>query len=231
MRPIDLWRYEVRRAGWTALLTPPVATAVLVLVALLDSGATDRATARNLLAALEMALPLAAGVGAASLVGRDPAVELQLTVPTAYRSTLLRRLAVTLGWAGLLGVLVVAGLVATGWWERSPESHGPLLGQLVWLAPTLGLGGLGFLAAAVFRSPAAAGGLVATWWIVQQVFPGLLQDESWSRLLYLFATTRGAVPEDWTANRLTLIVSALALGGLGWLLLGRTERLLRGEAE
>jgi hypothetical protein len=231
VRPIDLWRYEVRRAGWAALLTPPVATAALVLVALLDSGAaTDRATARNLVAALEMAMPLAAGIGAASLVGRDPAVELQLTVPTAYRSTLLRRLAVTLGWAGLLSVLVVAGLAATGWWARWPESHGPYLGQLVWLAPTLGLGGLGFLAGAVFRGPAAAGSLVAACWIVEQVFAGAVQEHAWSRLFYLFATTRGAVPEDWTANRLTLVAAALALGALGWLLLGRGERLLRGEA-
>ncbi|MGN9910329.1 hypothetical protein ACTMTJ_22505 [Phytohabitans sp. LJ34] len=224
MRPIDLWRYEVRRAGWTALLTPPVATAALVLIALLDGGAD---TDRNLVAALEMALPLAAGVGAASLVGRDPAVELQLTVPTAYRSTLLRRLAVTFGWAALLAVLLVAGLLATGWW---PESRGVLSGQLIWLAPTLWLAGLGFLGGAAFRSPAAAGGLVATVWIVDQVFAGL-QEHYWFRLVYLFATTRGAVPEDWTANRVTLVTTALALGVLGWVLLGRSERLLRGEAE
>jgi hypothetical protein len=232
VKPIDLWRYEVRRAGWTALLTPPVATAALVLIALLDAGAaTDRATARNLLTALEMAMPLAAGVGAASLVGRDPAVEIQLTTPTSYRSTLLRRLAVTLGWAGLLAVLLVAGLVATGWWARSPQNHGPFVGQLVWLAPTLCLGGLGFLAGAAFRSPAAAGGLVASCWIVEQALSGPVQEQAWSRLLYLFATTRGAVPEEWTANRLTLVASALVFGALGWLLLGRTERLLRGEAE
>lgn len=221
----------MRRAGWTALLAPPIATGALVLVALLDPGATGGTTARNLLAALEMALPLAVGVGAASLVGRDPAVELQLTVRTAYRATLLRRLAVTLGWAGLIAVLVVAGLVTTGWWARWPESHGPFAGQLVWLAPTLGLGGLGFLAGAAFRGPAAAGGLVAAVWLLQQVFAGLMQDRTGTRMLYLFATTRGAVPEQWTANRLTLVATALAMCGLAWLLLGRTERLLRGEAE
>jgi hypothetical protein len=225
VRPIDLWRYEVRRTGWTALLTPPVATAALVLLALLDGG---EAKDRNLLAALEMALPLAAGVGAASLVGRDPAVELQLTMPTGYRSTLLRRLAVTLGWAALLAVLVVGVLVTTGWW---PQNRGVLIGQLIWLAPTVWLSGLGFLAGAAFRSPAAAGGLVTTWWIVQQVLPGLLQGRDWSRPLYLFATTRGAVPEEWTTNRVTLVATAFALGAAGWLMLGRVERLLRGEAE
>jgi len=224
VKSIDLWRYEVRRAGWTALLTPPVATAALVLLALLDSSPD---TGRGLLAALEMAIPLAAGVGAASLVGRDPAVELQLSVPTPYRSTLLRRLAVTLGWAALLAVLVAGVVVATGWW---PPGHGVLGGQLIWLAPTACLGGLGFLAGAAFRSPAAAGGLVATYWIVEQLFSGL-QDNHVFRLLYLFATIRGTVPADWTANRLALLTTALACGVLGWLLLGRTERLLRGEAE
>jgi len=229
---MDLWRYEVRRAGWAALLTPPVATAALVLVALLDGGAdTDRTTARNLIAALEMAMPLAAGVGAASLVGRDPAVELQLTVPTSYRSTLLRRLVVTLGWAALLAVLVVAGLAATGWWERWPGTHGVVAGQLVWLSPTLCLGGLGFLAGAAFRGPAAAGGLITTLWLLDQVLASALQEQYWQRLLYLFATTRGAVPGDWAANRFTLLVAALAFGAVAWLLLGRGERLLRGEAE
>jgi hypothetical protein len=225
VRPIDLWRYEVRRAGWAALLTPPVATAALVLISLFDSSPTAD---RNLVAALEMALPLATGIGAASLVGRDQAAELQLTMPTAYRSTLLRRLVVTLGWAALLAVLVVGILVATDSW---PQSRGIASGQLVWLAPTLCLGGLGFLAGAAFRSPAAAGGLISTVWIVQQVFSGLVQDNYWTRLLYLFATTRGAVPDDWTANRLTLIATALAFGTVGWLVLGRAERLLRGEAE
>jgi len=225
MRPIDLWRYEVRRAGWTALLTPPVALAALVLLALLDGGS---ATDRSLVLALEMALPLAAGVGAASLIGHDPAVELQLTVPTGYRSTLLRRLAVTLGWTALLAVLVVAGLVVTGRW---PADHGPLPGQLVWLAPTLCLAGLGLLAGAAFRRPAAATGLVATVWIVEQIFADPVQDHTWSRLLYLFATTRGTVPADWTANRLTLLAAAVAFGGVAWALLGRAERLLHGEAE
>lgn len=215
----------MRRAGWTALLTPPVATAALLLIALGGGGAD---TDRTLLVAVEMALPLAAGVGAASLVGRDPAVELQLTVPTSYRSTLLRRLTVTLGWAALLAVLLVGVLVTTGGW---PDDREVPSGQLIWLAPALWLGGLGFLAGAAFRSPAAAGGLVTTWWIVQQVFPGLLQGRDWTRPLYLFATTRGSVPEDWTTNRVTLLVTAVVLGGLGWVLLGRPERLLRGETE
>jgi hypothetical protein len=50
-------------------------------------------------------------------------------------------------------------------------------------------------------------------------------------MLYLFATIRGSVPEDWTGNRLTLLGTAIVLGIAAWLLLGRAERLVSGEAQ
>jgi hypothetical protein len=229
---LPLWRYEIRRAGWTALLTPPLTVGALVLVAVLNAGgAPDVTTARTLFGALEMGAPLAAGMGAASLVGRDPAAELLSTMPTGYRSILLRRLGVTVGWTALVAVLLAGSLLATGWWARWPDNHGAVLGQLTWIAPTLGLAAVGFLAGAALRGPAAAAGLVGVCWIFQQVFAGPAQEQHWSRLLYLFATTRGTVPADWTANRLTLIGAAGVLGALAWLLLGRTERLLRAVAE
>jgi hypothetical protein len=231
-RPLPLWRHEIRRAGWTALLTPPLAAGAFVLAAALDAGnTTDLSTARTLFAALEMGAPLAAGIGAASLIGRDPTAELLLTMPTGYRSVLLRRLAATVGWTALVALLLAGTLLATGWWARWPAHHGAVPGQLTWLAPTLALAGLGLLAGAALRGPAAAGGLVAVFWIIQQIFAGPVQEQTWSRLLYLFATTRGAAPGEWTANRLTLIGAAAVLCAAAWLLLGRTERLLQGAAE
>ena len=229
MTSLPLWRYEVRRVGWAALLTPPLAAAVVAGFALVDRspGADERSASGNLFAALEMALPLVTGIGAASLVGRDPTVELQLTLPTRYRTTLLRRLAVLLGWTGLVALAIAAYLIGTGW----PWTHGTVVGQLIWLAPTLWLAAVGLLAGAVLRSPAAAGGLVAVLWLVEQLFRATFQEHAWSRLLYLFATTRGAVPGDWMANRLTLVGTALALGVAAWALLGRTERLVGGEVE
>lgn len=229
MKPLILWRYEVRRAGWAALAGPPVATALIVLLAVANTGAAEATTARTLLSALEMGVPLAAGTATASLLGRDPVVELQLSLPTPYRRTLLRRLTVTLGWAASVAVLVAGVLVATGWWSRWPANHGTVLGQLTWLAPTGYLGALGFLAAVVLRSAAAAGGLVATVWIFEQIFADVAQEQRWSRLLYPFATTRGTVAADWAENRITLLIAATVFGALGWLLLGRTERLLHGE--
>ena len=231
MRPLTLWRYEARRAGWVALLGPPIAAALGVAAALANPLPGDESTARILLGGLEMAVPLAAGIACASLVGRDPAVEVQLTAPTQYRVTLLRRMAVTLGWAAVVAGLTAVVLIATGWWARGPANHGPCAGQLTWLAPTAGLGAVGFAAGAVFRSPAAAGALVASLWTVQQFFADLVQEHLPGRLLYLFATTRGAVPGDWTANRLALLGTAATLVALALVVLAHKERLIGEEDE
>jgi hypothetical protein len=221
----------MRRVGWAALLGPPLAVALGLAAALANPQTGQTTTARILLGALEMAIPLAAGVACASLVGRDPAVELQLTVATRYRITLLRRLAVTLVWAAAVALMTAVVLIATGWWARWPENHGALVGQLTWISPTLGLSGVGFAASVAFRSPAGAGALVTTLWAIQQFFAGLAQAHLPGRLLYLFATTRGAAPGEWTANRLTLLGTAAAFVALALVMLGRSERLLGEEDE
>jgi hypothetical protein len=230
VRPLTLWRYEARRAGWTALLGPPLVVPLALGVLLADPPSSDTSTARVLLGVLEMGLPLAVGVGCASLVGRDQATEIQLTVPTPYRCTLLRRLAVTLGSGAVVAAVSAVVLVATGWWERWPANHGAFAGQLTWLAPMLGLGAVGFAAGALFRGPAAAGAVVTSVWTLQQVFADLAQQHDAGRLLYLFATTRGAAAGDWAANRLTLLGVAAALVALALVLLGRSERLI-GEGD
>lgn len=213
------------------MLGPPIAVAAGVLAAFANPMPSDSTTARILLGSLEMAVPLAAGVACASLVGRDPAVEVQLAAPTPYRVTLLRRAGVTLGWAALVAALTAAVLIATGWWARWPDNHGALAGQLTWAAPTLALGGLGLAAAAVSRSPAAAGALVTTVWAIQQFFAGPAQQHEAGRLLYLFATTRGDDPAGWTANRLTLVTTGVALLALALLVLSRSERLILKDDE
>jgi hypothetical protein len=234
MRPLWLWRHEARRAGWVALLPPVLATGILVLVAVDGAARLDypsRGTALVLHSLLELALPLAAGVGAASLVGRDPAVELQLTFPTAYRTTILRRLAVSAGWVALIALTAAVAMVASGWWDRWPAAHTPVAGQLTWLAPTVCLAGLGLLVGALSGSPATATTAVVALWFFDLAAVGLLQQHRWSRLLYLFATTRGTVDGDWTANRLTLLAAGAAMTAAGWLLLRRPSRLLTKETE
>ncbi|GGN44134.1 putative outer membrane lipoprotein [Actinoplanes campanulatus] len=231
MRPITLWRYEARRTGWAAVLGPPLAVALGIAAALAYPEPSDTTTARILLGGLEMAVPLAAAVVCSTLIGQDPAREVQLTVPTPYRITLLRRMIVVLSWTAAVAVLAAAVLIVTGWWARWPQNHGAFAGQLTWLAPMLGLSGLGFAAGAVLRSPAAAGAIVTTVWAIQQFFADAVQEHLPGRLLYLFATTRGAATDDWLANRLVLVGAGAVLVALALILLGRPERLISEEDE
>jgi hypothetical protein len=193
-----------------------------------DPGPSTALILQNL---LELALPLAAGIGAASLVGRDPAVELQLTLPTAYRATILRRLIASTGWVAVIAVTVVVGAVATGWWDRWPGAHTPLAGQLTWLAPTAFVAGLGLLVGALAGNTALAASAVAMMWIFQLAATGPFQNHRWSQQLYLFATTRGSPELDWTANRLTLLAAGAGMTAVAWLLLRRPVRLLTKESE
>jgi hypothetical protein len=143
----------------------------------------------------------------------------------------MRRLLVTTGWVAAIALTTAVAMVASGWWHRWPEAHDALPGQLTWLAPTLCLVGLGLLAGALSGSPATAASAVAAVWFFELAAVGLLLEHRWSRLLYLFATTRGPVGDDWTANRLTLLAAGAAMTAAGWLLLRRPIRLLTKETE
>jgi hypothetical protein len=226
MTPLALWRHEVRRTGWAALLTPPVCTALIGLLGVLQAlgSGNSLTTARTLQAMLTQSVPLAVGVVAASLVGRDPAVELQLSVLRDYRTTLLRRLAVSFAWATVIAVVVTVALVGAGWWYRLPSTPGPLTGQLTWLAPSAALGGLGFALAALSRNAAVAGGLVAGVWIVQLVVGGSMQG-----VLGLFDLSATGDDGTWLVNRLVLLVAGVVLLVVGWRVLARVERLVRGN--
>ena len=131
----------------------------------------------------------------------------------------------------MIALTTATSMVASGWWHRWPEAQPALAGQLTWLAPTLCLCGLGLLAGAVSGSPAVASVVVASLWVFEYAAVGPLQEHRWSRLLYLFATTRGTVAQDWAANRLTLLAAGAAMTSAGWLLLRRPSRLLTKEAE
>ncbi|WP_188186714.1 hypothetical protein [Nonomuraea sp. SYSU D8015] len=229
MKPVDLWRHEARRAGLPALLGPPVLAALIQLLAVFGAslGSGEENTRWFPMSALEMGVPLLAGVVAATLPGRDPVAELRLAIPHGYRPSLLRRLAVTLGCAALCALAVSVTLMASNWWTFP---YGGAAGQLVWLAPALWLAVLGFCSAAALRSTAAATSLVAFVWTGEQIFGGALADNTAYRALHLFATTSWG-SDGWPLNRLVLLSTALLLAVVGWLLLGNAERVLRGEPE
>lgn len=230
MTPLDLWRHEVRRIGWAALVTPPAVAALVALLGVLQAfgSADDAYTARTFHGVLAQGIPLALGIVAGSLIGRDPATELQLSVVREYRGTLLRRLILAAGWAGVIAVITTIAVVASGWWYRLPSAPDPVLGQLTWLAPALALGGLGFLIAALSRTAALAAGLVSGVWLVELMIGSTLRGSSWLELLDLFAR-RGTDTAAWMANRGVLLAIGAALLVAAWRVLDRPEHLLKGE--
>jgi hypothetical protein len=225
---MGLWRHEAARSGWPALVTPVVLSVGMLALAgaMVAGSASHELVTRVLLGWVEVGLPLATGIGAASLVGRDPAVEMQLSTPTPYRSTLLRRLAVTAAWPALLALAGNAVLAPTGWW---PGTHPGAASLLVWAAPLCWLAALGAFLAAWLRSAAAASGLIAGTWLVELIFGPLFAATPVLHQLYLFPTSVLGGAPGWATNRAVLLGTAAALLLGTAALLSRSHRLLTGE--
>jgi len=160
----DWIRYELRRVGVVALLTP-----VLIIVSFSFFGvlmrfngvSADRAT-RAVVAGLEIGVATAAGLIAASMISSDSLLELQLSLGTRYRTTFARRLALMLCWTALVGITTTLAVRLIGH-ELAPVSL--LAQQLVWLAPLIWYAGAGALLAQLLRSRGGAAAVIAGIWI------------------------------------------------------------------
>lgn len=226
---LALIHYELRGLRWTALAMPAgVLLGFASLAGLMHLlGAADQQVARMLVAAIEAGLPLAAGVAVAGIAVDDPAIALQLTLPTSYRTTLARRFALLVAWTGSWAVGWTAVLHLTGLWGRwAPEPF--LLGQLVWLAPLLWLVAAGATLALLSGSRAAAGAILGGLWVIEHLFRELFLTSEWLRLAFLFATIYAPGTNFWLSNRVALIGAAVVLAIGARLLSSNTELLARG---
>jgi hypothetical protein len=221
-------RHELRVLG-------PLLFAVPLLAALGFGGLVGALDARNtshdflaqlLTAILEACLPLTAGILIATVAARDPALEVQLSLPTPYRRTALRRFALLLGWTILVEAATALALQLTLPWAQ------PKLGVwyvLLWLAPTLWFAAAGGLLALLMRSRATAGALLGSIWVAQLVFHGYFALNSWTRPWFLFVTLFAPGASYWLANRVELIVTAAVVSLGVWGFLFNTEWRFRGE--
>jgi hypothetical protein len=99
---------------------------------------------------VEGVLPLGAAI-AARLIGTDPALELQLSYPAAYRRTLFRRAALVAGWSGAFAAISAAAVQLTGLW-----APGLARAELAWLVPTAALTAIA-VAAGTWAAPGSGG--------------------------------------------------------------------------
>jgi hypothetical protein len=224
-----LWRHELRRAGWPACGAPPAALSVTLAIAVLAAafGAPRAQVARLLLTGLEAFVPLAVGMAAVTVVTRDGCRELRLALPVGYAGTLGRRLGVLAAISAVLSVLFSAGLRLTGWWT------GPGLpaSVLVWAPPLLWLAGLALLVAVAGGGVVLSTTVIGVVWLAEQVFASSFTGHAWSRVWFLFMTTRVGTGDDWGANRTVLAGSGALFVAAAFILLRRpADRLTEEES-
>lgn len=239
-------RYELRILGARTFVLPLGVAAIYLGFSVLthnaalgSSHSTTYANfelSRGLLALLENGLPLAAGLLAALAAHGDAVLELHLTLPTSYRSTILRRLGQIGGWALVTTLAICVAVIVGGFWIVPVDQP---LGQLVWLTPLLWYISAGAVLTLVLRSRVASSTVLGMTWIAQFLFkPDFLGSPTLQRL-YLFATeeiipgiTRANASlwyAAWVQNRLILIGMALMILAAAVFLLGRNELLLGSE--
>lgn len=221
--------YEARRLGRSGLGLPVLVGLLFAALAaaMVFAGAEERQVARVLVAYLEMGLPLAAGLAAATVISDEPAVDLQLALLTRYRTTVLRRLGTLVLWASLLALLWSAFLSFSGLWKLwVPENF--VAGQLVWLSPLLWCVAAGALLSLVLGRT-AAGAILGGLWLFEGFVYVLFIAKEWLRPVFLFATVYAPGVEWWLENRLALIGISFVFVAVLVVVL-RSESVTKGES-
>jgi hypothetical protein len=223
----DLWRYELRRIGWPALVGPPFAVAAMGFFGLLANALGNPQQVNRILSSTLDVLPLVAGIAAAHAVSGDRAIELQLSLPMTFRRTALRRLALAVGWTALLSLAVASALAASHRLVWPTTFWGE---QLVWLIPVAWLTAVGATLTLGLRGAAIGSGLVAVIWAAEAGMAGIFQQSSALAAIWLFARYSPEQSVSWFWNRALLSLVSLALFATLLWLLGKTDWLLGRES-
>ncbi|GCE26259.1 hypothetical protein KDA_17430 [Dictyobacter alpinus] len=232
----QLLRYELRLLGLKVIVPPLLVVLLFALLGFfLHLLGVD--VSHALVSCQEMFLPLAVGAIVAATSLYDPALELQMALPTKYQRTVLRRFALVTIWACCIGFLTnsIMFLFHLGY---QPAQLQPLpllvqwlLGQLIWLAPLLWFMSVGLCITLLTHSIAASGAILGGLWILEALFiKNLLPTSPWLQPLVLFPTTLLPEASFWLSNRLELLVMAIVLLPINWLLLRNTESLLKSAS-
>ncbi|MFT7835907.1 hypothetical protein Q5530_07130 [Saccharothrix sp. BKS2] len=148
-----LWRYEARRVGVPALLVSPVFAVVLLLLrlGLLPEGYVG--------GWLVQAVPALVAGMAATAAAVERSAELQLTMPTPFRTTISRRLVLVGATAVLSSLALIAWLTAAGV-VRAPVTEYLLVCSFATM-----LAAVGCWSTLALRSVAGASAVVLAAWL------------------------------------------------------------------
>jgi hypothetical protein len=139
-----IW-YELRILGrWVILITPLIILTFVLLGGILTIMQVSNLRISQVLTAnLEMVLPLAAGLLTTTIVSNDPAIELQMTMPTTYRITAFVRLSLIIAWSSSLAFFFSVFVYHLRFWRVPLQIETwnvlpqYLVGQLTWMRRAL----------------------------------------------------------------------------------------------
>ena len=223
-REVRRLRFEAVLVGWAPYLVPVIVLTAAALIGLLVND-----TPRIFIAALETAVPLAAGIFAASVVASEPSLELQLSSPNGFRPAGLRRLGLIVGWSSLcclVGWTVASATGAISGWQ---PDRGPIAAQLIWLPALVSFTAVGCLLALASRSRSVANSAIAALWVGCNFFQVVFRTWPWLGYVFPFMTTYEPRAEDWLPTRLVLLAIGLTALAVVWIWLGADEWLLSSE--
>jgi hypothetical protein len=234
----DRFCYELRiLGGWVMLIPPLIILTFVLLGEMLTIMQVDHLRiAQVLTASLEMALPLAAGLLATTIVSYDTAIELQMTLPKMFRITAFVRLGLIINWTSCLALFFSLFVYHLRFWRVPAQVETWnvlqqfLIGQLTWIAPLLWFVGTGFTLALLIRSRSASSALLGGIWMLEAIFYGYFAIIDWLKPTFLFPTTLAPGISFWLSNRIEILITALVLLLIDWFMLRNTERLLQGTA-
>lgn len=235
---LDRLRYELRIIGWWAFLIPVMVMLCLIPLTMvfLHLHADHLRIVQVLTASLEMLLPVAAGLVVTNLVGSDASLELHLTFPANYRLTAAARTALVVLWTAGIALVSSAFIYHLKYLRLPAQLQGMAVipqfasVQLAWLSPLCWFVALGICCSLLIHSRSASSALLSGIWTLEAVFYGYFALLDGLKPLFLFPTTLDPQITFWPLNRVELLGTALLLGAVGWLLLGKTEGLLRGSS-
>jgi hypothetical protein len=221
---LDRARFEAVLGGRWPYLAAPV-----TLLGFAALGVLFGSTARLVVAGLETGVPLAAGLATASLLAAEPALELQLSVKGGVRPAIVVRAAALFTWSALCSATALLLAQLSGLFGDRLPSVGPVLLQLLWLAPLAAFIVAGILLAVAFRSRAMASGALMTFWVAGHSFHDVFVSSPPLRAWYPFLTVYAGDAPDWVATRLTLLGLAAVSAAVAAAWLGAGEWLLAAE--